>query len=71
MNQKTEKRKPIENHWELEVYQLAFDAAMKIYQLSKQFPIPEGLYHQITTRGTIFTHPSLKISFPFSLLQYR
>ena len=38
MTKSSEKQKPIENHWELEVYQLAFDAAMKIYHLSKQFP---------------------------------
>jgi len=38
MTQKSENQKPIENHWELEVYQLAFDAAMRIYNLSKQFP---------------------------------
>ena len=31
MTQKSEKQKPIKNHWELEVYQLAFDAAMRIY----------------------------------------
>lgn len=41
MAQKSEKQKPIENHWELEVYQLAFDAAMRIYRLSKQFPKEE------------------------------
>ena len=31
----------IQNHWELEVYQLAFDAAMRIFHLSKQFPKEE------------------------------
>lgn len=31
MPQKSADQKPIENHWELEVYQLAFDAAMRIF----------------------------------------
>jgi four helix bundle protein len=35
------KKKPITHHWELEVYQLAFDAAMRIYELSKSFPEEE------------------------------
>ncbi|HLP91303.1 MAG TPA: four helix bundle protein [Nostocaceae cyanobacterium] len=34
-------RKPIKNHKDLEVYQMAFDAAMKIFELSKKFPIEE------------------------------
>jgi len=34
-------QKPIENHWELEVYQLGFDAAMRIFNLSKLFPPQE------------------------------
>jgi four helix bundle protein len=29
------------HHWELEVYQLAFDAGMRIYELSKSFPEEE------------------------------
>ncbi len=33
--------KRIETHRELEVYQKAFDAAMKIYELSKSFPKEE------------------------------
>jgi four helix bundle protein len=36
-------RKPIQSHRELEVYQLAFDAAMRIFELSKKFP-PEERY---------------------------
>nr|WP_313887634.1 four helix bundle protein [Nodosilinea sp. LEGE 07088] len=28
-------------HQDLEVYQLAFDAAMRIFELSKQFPVEE------------------------------
>jgi len=43
MTTNSKNQKPIENHWELEVYQLAFDAAMRIYHLSKQFP-KEELY---------------------------
>ncbi|MBN1874550.1 MAG: four helix bundle protein [Anaerolineae bacterium] len=31
-------RKPIQGHRELEVYQLAFDAAMQIFELTKTFP---------------------------------
>ena len=34
---------PIQNHRELEVYQLAFEAAMRIFELSKKFP-PEERY---------------------------
>ncbi len=31
-------RKPIQSHRELQVYQLAFDAAMRIFELTKEFP---------------------------------
>ncbi len=31
----------IRQHQDLEVYQLAFEAAMQIFELSKQFPIEE------------------------------
>ena len=31
----------IQNHQELDVYQLAFDAAMKIFEMSKRFPREE------------------------------
>ncbi len=34
-------RKPIKTHQELEVYQLAFDAAMRIFAESKKFPVEE------------------------------
>ncbi|MFN6569426.1 four helix bundle protein [Dendronalium sp. ChiSLP03b] len=34
-------REPIKNHKDLEVYQMAFDAAMKIFELSKKFPLEE------------------------------
>jgi four helix bundle protein len=33
--------KPIQSHRELEVYQLAFEASMKIFELSKSFPTEE------------------------------
>jgi four helix bundle protein len=33
--------KPIRSHGELEVYQLAFEAAMKIFELTKNFPAEE------------------------------
>ena len=44
-------RKPIQSHRELEVYQLAFDAAMRIFELTKKFPQEEkySLVDQITT----------------------
>ena len=35
------KRKPIQSHRDLEVYQLAFEAAMRIFELSKHFPKEE------------------------------
>lgn len=34
-------REPIKSHKDLEVYQIAFDAAMKIFELSKKFPVEE------------------------------
>ncbi len=34
-------RELIKSHKELEVYQMAFDAAMKIFEFSKKFPIEE------------------------------
>lgn len=34
-------KKPIRSHRELEVYQMAFEAAMKIFELSKSFPAEE------------------------------
>ena len=34
-------REPIKSHKDLEVYQMAFDAAMKIFELSKKFPVEE------------------------------
>jgi four helix bundle protein len=34
-------RKLIKSHRDLEVYQVAFDAAMEIFELSKNFPIEE------------------------------
>jgi len=34
-------RKPIRSYRDLEVYQLAFEAAMRIFELSKSFPLEE------------------------------
>jgi hypothetical protein len=34
-------KEPIKSHEDLEVYQMAFDAAMKIFELSKKFPVEE------------------------------
>ena len=33
--------KPIQSHRELEVYQMAFEAAMQIFRLTKSFPVEE------------------------------
>jgi hypothetical protein len=35
------RRKEIKSHCELEAYQLAFEAAMQIFELSKRFPVEE------------------------------
>jgi four helix bundle protein len=34
-------KKPIRSHRELEVYQLAFEVAMRIFELTKSFPAEE------------------------------
>ena len=34
-------RKPIRSHEELEIYQLSFEAAMKIFEITKKFPREE------------------------------
>lgn len=34
-------RKGIKSHHDLDAYQLAFDAAMQIFELSKKFPVEE------------------------------
>lgn len=34
-------RPPTKSHEELEAYKMAFDAAMRIYELSKKFPVEE------------------------------
>jgi four helix bundle protein len=34
-------RKPVQSHRDLEVYQLGFEAAMRIFELTKNFPIEE------------------------------
>ncbi len=34
-------RKPIRHHWELEVYQLSFEAAMRIFEVTREFPREE------------------------------
>lgn len=34
-------RVAIKNHKDLRVYQMAFDAAMKIFEVSKKFPVEE------------------------------
>lgn len=36
-------RKLIRYHWELDVYRLSFDAAMKIFEVTRQFPKDEIL----------------------------
>lgn len=44
-------KKPITSHQQLEVYQMAFEAAMTIFRLSKSFPTEErySLTDQILT----------------------
>jgi hypothetical protein len=34
-------RKPMQSHRELEVYQLGFEAAMRIFESTKRFPAEE------------------------------
>ncbi|WGV24257.1 four helix bundle protein [Halotia branconii] len=34
-------KEPIKSHEDLEVYKMAFDVAMKIFELSKKFPLEE------------------------------
>ena len=34
-------RKPVQSHRELEVYKMAFEATMRIFELSKRFPAEE------------------------------
>jgi 23S rRNA-intervening sequence protein len=34
-------KEPIKSHEDLEVYKMAFDTAMKIFELSKKFPVEE------------------------------
>jgi four helix bundle protein len=34
-------REPIKDHKDLKVYQMAFDVAMKIFEVSKKFPVEE------------------------------
>jgi|GEM_PF-2176770 len=34
-------KEPIKSHEDLEVYKMAFDVAMKIFELSKKFPVEE------------------------------
>jgi four helix bundle protein len=35
------RKEPIKSHEELQVYQMAFNAAMRIFELSKNFPVEE------------------------------
>ena len=41
LNMETAHRKLIRNHQDLEVYRLAFDAAMQVFELTKTFPKEE------------------------------
>jgi four helix bundle protein len=34
-------KEPIKSHEDLEVYKIAFDVAMKIFEMSKKFPVEE------------------------------
>ena len=46
-------KEPIKSHEDLEVYKMAFDVAMKIFELSKKFPVEEkySLTDQIRRSG--------------------
>jgi len=46
------KMKPIQSHAQPEVYQLAFEAAMKIFELTKQFPVEER--YSLTDQSKFF-----------------
>lgn len=37
-------KEPIKSHEDLEVYKMAFDIAMKIFELSKKFPVEERYF---------------------------
>ena len=41
----------IQYHWQLDVYQLSVEAAMKIYELSKAFPTEEVYIRFVVLRG--------------------
>jgi len=46
-------REPIRSHKDLEVYQMAFDAAMKIFELSKKFPVEERYSRTFQVRRSV------------------
>jgi len=37
----------IQYHWQLEVYKMSVTAAMKIFEISKNFPIEEKYFHPV------------------------
>jgi hypothetical protein len=47
-------KESIKTHENLEVYQLAFSAAMKIFEISKKFPVEER--YSLTDQICDFTH---------------
>ena len=42
--EKMKRKKDINHFRDLEVYRRAFDAAMRIYQLTKEFPAEENIH---------------------------
>ncbi len=47
MGQGARGKKVIQSHEELEVYKLAFDAAMQIFEVSKKFPREEIYFYPV------------------------
>ena len=47
-------REPIKSHKDLRVYQMAFDAAMKIFEVSKKFPVEER-YSKTSPNSSVFS----------------
>ncbi len=46
--------KVIKDHKDLEVYKIAFDAAMKIFEVSKKFPVEER-YSKTFPNSSVFS----------------
>jgi len=60
-------REAIKNHKDLRVYQTAFDAAMKIFEVSKKFPVEERYSLTKPCRGAEVQRCRGEMSTPISL----